>query len=355
MRVLQIIDSLHPGGAERMAVNIANGLQDKVEFSALCTTREEGLLKDRLKPGVGYLFANRTGKIGISGFLRVHRFIKKHAITHIHAHSTSIFTGWILKLLRPHLVFIWHDHYGNADFLQNRPKRFLKLMCKKTDSVIVVNRKLLQWAQKNRLGNKIFFLANFAKAEVSNKKQSQLIPGIEGKRLVCLANLRPQKNQLLLIDVWEKIQERYADWDLLLVGKCFGDDYEQQVRASIETKQLSQSIHILGSRTDVDDILNKSTIGVLSSISEGLPLALLEYGLAGLPVVVTDVGACREVVQDKGILVKPNSHPELQNALMELMDHPELHSQYGNGLKERVDLHYSEKNYLTELLQIYQV
>jgi hypothetical protein len=59
MRILQIIDSLTVGGAEKMAVNYANSLSKITEFSGIVVTRKEGYLKEHLDEGVGYLFLGR--------------------------------------------------------------------------------------------------------------------------------------------------------------------------------------------------------------------------------------------------------------------------------------------------------
>lgn len=59
MRVVQIIDSLHPGGSERIAVSMANGLAGKVEVSHICVTREEGILKETICKKVQYLYLNK--------------------------------------------------------------------------------------------------------------------------------------------------------------------------------------------------------------------------------------------------------------------------------------------------------
>ena len=59
LRIVQLIDSLEPGGAERMAVNYANSLATVIPFSALITTRKEGALKKQLSPKVSYLFLNK--------------------------------------------------------------------------------------------------------------------------------------------------------------------------------------------------------------------------------------------------------------------------------------------------------
>ena len=59
MRILQIIDSLNVGGAEKMAVNYANSLAKIEEFSGIVVTRKEGVLKSQINENVGYLFLAR--------------------------------------------------------------------------------------------------------------------------------------------------------------------------------------------------------------------------------------------------------------------------------------------------------
>ena len=96
MRVLQIIDSLDAGGAERMAVNLANLLTRYVESSYLCSTRKEGALKNALSSNVSYLFLGRSKTIDLVAFKKLKSFIKNEKITHIHAHGTSyLIATWI--------------------------------------------------------------------------------------------------------------------------------------------------------------------------------------------------------------------------------------------------------------------
>ena len=60
MRIVQVIDSLNAGGAERMAVNYANSLSNQLGFSGLICTRIEGDLKNEIHKNVSYLFLNKT-------------------------------------------------------------------------------------------------------------------------------------------------------------------------------------------------------------------------------------------------------------------------------------------------------
>ena len=91
MKVLQLIDSLNAGGAERVAVNYANSLTSRIEASYLCATREEGLLKESLSKNVQYLFLNKKTSLDFNAIRKLNKYVKKQDIQIIHAHSTSFF------------------------------------------------------------------------------------------------------------------------------------------------------------------------------------------------------------------------------------------------------------------------
>ena len=118
MRIIQIIDSLEAGGAERMAVSYANALADAIDFSGLVATRKEGPLLNQIDEKVSYLFLNKKSLIDFKSLLRLRRFVKQNKVTHVQAHSTSFFLAFLLKLSCPSLQLIWHDHYGDSEFLR---------------------------------------------------------------------------------------------------------------------------------------------------------------------------------------------------------------------------------------------
>ena len=80
MRILQFIDTLETGGAERMAVNYANALHQAGDFVALAVTRKEGSMRAELHPEVPYLFVQKKGTIDIPALFRVRSFCKECAI-----------------------------------------------------------------------------------------------------------------------------------------------------------------------------------------------------------------------------------------------------------------------------------
>lgn len=354
MRVLQLIDSLNTGGAERVAVNYANSLLAHVEESFLCVTRTEGLLKESLSTEVRYLFLNKKYALDFKAIKNLNNYVKHNRIDVIHAHSSSFFIGTFIKFFNPSLVLIWHDHYGKSEFLNKRPKFILKWCSFFFDHVIAVNGNLEVWSKEVLKVKLVNYLPNFA--VLKNIKPGTRLKGDDDKRIICLANLRPQKDHITLINAFELVLKHYPDWTLHLVGKDFNDNYSNSIYNLIRKKTLEKNVFVYGSRVDTYNILKQSSIGVLSSISEGLPVALLEYGLANLPVIATNVGDCNKVIsnKDEGLLIKSGDVKILAEALLVYIENEDLMKEFAEKLHHKVVTSFSEKSVLEFLISIYK-
>lgn len=354
MKVLQLIDSLDAGGAERVAVNIANILSTKIEESFLCATRKEGLLKKSLLSNVEYLFLNKTRTIDLKSIKKLNIFIKQKNIHIIHAHSTSFFLATILKLLNRNIFIIWHDHYGNSEFLKDRKFGVLKFCSRHFSHVFSVNRILETWTKEKLKIRSVSYLPNFA---VINKTLNiTTLKGMSGKRIVCLANLRPQKDHITLLEAFSEVLKRYPDWTLHCVGENFNDDYFEAIKTKTKELNLIDSVFLYGSKPDVFNILSQCDIGVLSSKSEGLPLALLEYGLSNLAVIATNVGECKTVITNNynGLLVASLEIQELSKAISLYIEQKELREIHASRYKKHIQDNYSEESQMLNILKIYQ-
>tara|TARA_R110002050_G_scaffold188530_2_gene323055 strand:- start:74371 stop:75447 length:1077 start_codon:yes stop_codon:yes gene_type:complete len=354
MKVLQLIDSLNAGGAERVAVNYANSLTSRIEASYLCATREEGLLKESLSKNVQYLFLNKKTSLDFNAIRKLNKYVKKQDIQIIHAHSTSFFLGSIIKILNPKLILIWHDHYGKSEFLNERPKLVLKWCSKLFNHVITVNSKLENWSTDVLHIKSVSYLPNFA--VVNNSKPVTKLKGENNKRIICLANLRPQKDHITLLKAFNEVQKTHFDWSLHLVGQLYNDDYYNSIINFIAEHKLEKQVFIYGSCADTNYILSQSTVSVLSSKSEGLPLALLEYGLAGLPVIATNVGDCNLVISNKkeGLLIEPENEKVLVDALLLYMNDVNLRLETSKNLHLKILSSFSESSTIDALVKIYK-
>ncbi|WP_203293104.1 glycosyltransferase [Luteirhabdus pelagi] len=352
MRVLQLIDSLSPGGAERMAVSFANALADRVEASFICSTRKEGLLKGTIRENVPYLFLEKTSTLDIKAFRTLSRFVKDHKITVLHAHSSSFFLATLIKIRYPKLHLVWHDHYGESEHLAARKFFMLKKCSRYFNTIISVNTTLKKWAEENLKCTKVYMLSNFVNSDGGKDSSDLKLPGKKGLRLVCLANFRKQKDHLTLLRAFQRVLHRFPEATLHLIGKEVDEAYSEQIKAFIVDNAI-ENVHLHGPQLNVLELLKQADIGVLSSSSEGLPVALLEYGIAGLAVVCTNVGECKIVVGVDGIIVPPNDSTSLSASLIELLEDDEKRKHYANQFHEKVVNTYTFPGILPQLMKAY--
>ncbi len=353
MRVLQLIDSLHTGGAERVAVNMANSLANHDVESYLCVTRDEGLLKDSVSNKVNYFFLNKKRTVDYAVIKRLLSYVKNEQIAIIHAHSSSFFLATILKVFGGNIKIVWHDHYGKSQFLDKRKHRILKFCSNYFSHIFSVNEQLETWSKTKLSCDSVSYLPNFV-VKNNNKKETHL-NGVLGKRILCLANLRPQKDHENLLRAFERLQSKFREWTLHCVGKDFNDDYSKHIFKLIEEFKLKEKVFFYGSVQDVEYVIEQSNIGVLSSNSEGLPLALLEYGLGSLAVVATDVGDCSKVISNSnlGKLVQKNDHLALSDALSLYMEDNTLRTHAGEALHQHIKNTFSVDSQIKKVVSIY--
>ena len=352
MRVLQIIDSLEIGGAEKMAVNYANALATRIDFSGLVATRAEGNLKSHLDDSVSYLFLNKKTTIDFGAIFRLKKFCKKHKVEFLHPHSSSYFTALLVKFVYPKIKIIWHDHNGLSEFISSQKSIALKIASFFFKGIIVVNYKLKAWAEKELNCKKVIYLPNFTAID-SIVIAETFLRGTAGKRILCLANLRDQKNHFFLLEVAEKLQKSHPDWTFHLVGKDFEDDYSAKVRTQIQNKKLNDNVFIYGSKNDVKNIINQSDVAILTSKSEGLPIALIEYGLCKKAVVSTKVGEIPLIIKDSknGYIVDVNQTELFYQKLLNFIVNEDLRIQMGNALYQTIIENNSEEGVITHYLK----
>jgi glycosyltransferase involved in cell wall biosynthesis len=355
MRVLQLIDSLRPGGAERMAINYANALVPHVQKSYLCCSRLEGKLKSELNKEVGYLFLSKKTSFQISAYLKLYQFIKQNKIDIVHAHSTSYFMAGTLKMMGGQFKLIWHDHYGDSEFLKERNYFFIKFFSHFFSGVISVNSKLQKWARESLHAQNVIVLKNFINTKIADVNENLILEGDpDSFKIICVANLRPQKDHFNLLSAFEMLPEALPI-SLHLIGEDPKNEYSNSVLRRIRNSKYSKRIFYYGTTQHISAYLVLADLGVLSSRSEGLPLVLLEYGNCGLPVVSTKVGECDEVVNDNGLLVSSKRPEDLSASILYYYENPQVRTNDALSFQKNIRSNYSEESVLLNILKFYNV
>ena len=353
-----------------VAVNLANALTDRGVESHLLVTRTSGALTTRLKSGVQSHNLKKTSSVDIRAVINCISIIKRQKITHLHAHSTSIYLTWVLTWFLPKVHFFWHDHYGEP--LADRKIKGLSSISKRFKGIISVNPELAHWARKKLGHRQVLYLPNFitiGRSEVPTEKTTLKAP--DTFKIICVANLRPQKDHQNLIFAYELLQKMLKNQQeiagtssekshpgvpkvsLHLIGAESEPDYVARLKKTIDDLGLDQ-IYFYGVQKNPRALMAQADLGVLSSLSEGLPMTLLEYAQAEIPVVVTDVGACAEVVAENGLVVPPQNPEALAQAMHKHIQIPERAKKMATGLKSKVESHYSAQAVAPKLIEFYQ-
>jgi glycosyltransferase involved in cell wall biosynthesis len=257
-----------------------------------------------------------------------------------------------VKILCPSIKLIWHDHFGNSEFLEKREKGVLHFVSSYFSAIISVNRKLKTWAERHLKTKNVYFVNNFP--QFKNRNQETFLRGTPSKRIVHLAGFRKQKDHLSLLKSFDLVLNKHPDWTLHLIGKVYEDSYSKEIMSFIEKNKLGTSVFLYGVCSDIEHILSQVDIGVLSSRSEGLPISLLEYGLAKLPVLVTDVGECSSVVKDKRAIVKSGDSKNFSKALQLLIESKGIRDKIALNLQATIQSEYSKEFITNKLIDIYK-
>jgi glycosyltransferase involved in cell wall biosynthesis len=139
---------------------------------------------------------------------------------------------------------------------------------------------------------------------------------------------------------------------LVMVGSGTSVDL---IKNQIVDLHLDQAVILTGEREDVHQLLASSDVYASSSHREGLPLAVLEAMMAGLPVVATSVGDIPNVVTEETGVVVPPHHPELlAAALEELLRNPEKRHSMGQAAYRRAMNEYSLEAWMKKHVALYQ-
>jgi glycosyltransferase involved in cell wall biosynthesis len=158
--------------------------------------------------------------------------------------------------------------------------------------------------------------------------------GLDGRRPIVgtVGNLVPKKDHATLLDAVELLAQDGVELEVVIVG---GGPLEDELRTRAASSRAS--VHVLGSRDDVPELLPAFDLFVVSSRFEGLPIAMLEAMAAGVPVVATDVGGVPEVIAGErgGRLVAAASPASLADAIKDLLEDADARSRLSAAARTR--------------------
>src|SRR5690606_26606346 len=219
--------------------------------------------------------------------------------------------------------------------------------------IVSVNTDLKNWAVKNLNSKNAIMIKNFISiSDIASEAKISLKGNEDDFKIICVANLRPQKDHITLLKAFEKIETKNKI-SLHLIGADPQTEYSKSILKLIDNSPANHKIFFYGAQSEINNFLQQADLAILSSRSEGLPLALLEYGLAGLPVICTNVGQCPEVLGLNGKLFKARDIESCFNAIVDYFNDPIKRIEDGNSFQSVVKSQYSVNSNIVLLKDFY--
>jgi glycosyltransferase involved in cell wall biosynthesis len=328
-RFAHLIESDGPGGAERMLASIAAELQAGGSHNVVIVPAAgEGWLARELS-GTGVQFElYRLDRPFSPPFARwMADVFRRHRITLAHSHefTMAVYGAWAARRAGIGHLFTMHGSRYYAERLRRRVA--LRAACFISSSVVSVSRNLARhlahdlWIRPSR----IVTIPNGVRppALVQSSLRQEL--GLAGtdRLVVAVGNLYPVKGHRYLLEALAQLASRYPALHVAIAGR---GELEESLRTRARELDVAGRFHLLGLRSDIANVLAGADVFALPSLSEGVPLALLEAMLAGRPVVASAVGEVPIVLDGgrAGFLVPPQDTAALATALSTLLSNDVL-------------------------------
>ncbi|MDY3373008.1 MAG: glycosyltransferase family 1 protein [Terrisporobacter othiniensis] len=305
IRILHIVTYMGRGGLETMIMNYYRNIdRSKVQFDFLTHREERWDYDDEIEKLGGKIYRlprlnpfNPNYIKALDGFFKEH---KEYKIVHCHQDCLS---GIPLKYAKKNGVplTIAHSHNANQD---KNIKYLVKLaakknICKYSDHLFACGKEAGEW-MFNTSDFEILNNAIDTKKYIYNEEKSLEMKeklGVTYKFVVGhVGRFRPQKNHSFIIDIFKEVCEKEPNSILLLVGD---GPLEEEIKKKVHDLGLEDKVKFLGSRDDVNDLMQAMDVFILPSLYEGFGIVLIEAQASGLKCVISESIPTDAIISEK--------------------------------------------------------
>lgn len=347
--ILYVITKLELGGAQKHLLSLISNL-DKSKYSVFLFTAKEGLLlNDALS--ISGLCVKTSSLLerqinlfkDIPALFEIYSFIKKYNIDIVHTHSSKAgIIGRLAARLAKVKIIIHTVHGWPFNDYQSFLARYIYIFLERfaarfSDKLIVVSGFDKGKGLKNRIGDNskyalIYYgilFENFGGSEYNiNNIRRELRLRSDDLLIGMISCLKPQKAPQDFIKLAYLINKNIPGLKFILIGDGI---LRKRIEDLIAGYRLKNQVLLLGWRRDIPEILSAIDIFALTSLWEGLPIAVLEAMASAKPVVVTDTGGIREIIFENktGFMVKPGDINSMAEKLKLLLNSAKLREKIG--------------------------
>jgi sugar transferase (PEP-CTERM/EpsH1 system associated) len=357
--VLHLCESSDTGGAESVLISLVERL-DKSRYSSMVCLLSEGWLKTQLeKRQVETVVIPQLRSLDVAWLFRLYRLLKDREIHVMHSHefATNVYAGFLSRLTGVPLVATAHgkNYYGDK-WRRRAAYRFVARQA----TMVAVSHDLKRFLVERigippgsiRVVHNGIDLSRYAVHDENHVVRAEL--GISaGQRVIgTVGNLFAVKGQTYLLRACKAVASAYPNCVLLVAGE--GEQLGPLEKEAFDLG-IAGDVKFLGFRDDVPSLLQAMEVFVLPSLSEGLPLSILEALALQKPVVATNVGGIPEIVEDgaTGYLVPPRNPEALADKILLLLRDPQIAANIGQAGRKKVEKDFGLEQMVREYQSLY--
>jgi sugar transferase (PEP-CTERM/EpsH1 system associated) len=355
LTILHLVIGLETGGLERFVIDLV--AENQKEFNQFVVCLEQAG-KLAVNCGAELILLNMPPGIHVGVVWKIADIVKENHVDIIHTHNekAQLYGGMAGLLARVPVVHTKHGK-NSLDCRTILRNNISARMCRKV--VAVSCDAATECTQREMIPSaKVLTILNGVDTERFSPAGDQMnfkkrLGFSEDTLLIgIVARLAPVKDHATLFEACRILNESAYQFRLFVVGD---GPLKDQLEAVAYSLGIDKQVIFTGMRDDIPDLMRAMDIFVLSSLSEGISITLLEAMSCCLPIVATEVGGNPEVVVDglTGFLVPPQ-HPELlADKLRVLITDQQLRQQMGKVGRQRVVNHFSIKETAEKYRQLY--
>lgn len=330
MNITHFVENLNRGGLERMVLDLVKEQHRQGHKVQVICLFERGSLAGELDAlGIPVDACHKRMGIDLRALGHARRILASHHTEVLHTHNAVAHYQAVLASAGMGIRQVVNTRHGMG--AQRKPGRrewLFRRALKATDAVVAVCeaarldavRRGIAPAKKTCVVPNGIVLDGFDVAsDVMHERLTRMIRVSPGTRIIgTVGRLNWAKDQVGLIRAFRIVRHTRPDTALILVGD---GELRETLRAAAFDEGVAGSVHFLGDRDDVRELLQGFDVFALSSVTEGYSMALLEACAAGLPIVATNVGGNAEIVRDEttGRLVPPCDPAAMASAILDLL------------------------------------
>lgn len=364
MNITHFVESLDRGGLERMVLELVKYQHRQGHHCQVVCLYSTGALAHELDElGIAVKACGKRQGFDLTALARARRMVSTHATEVLHTHNAVAHYQAVLATRGLRMRQVINTRHGMGINRRVRRREWLyRRALAHTDAVATVceaarndaiRRGIVPSAKACVVPNGIHVEAFDAVSPWMHDRLTRLLDLPGQTRLIgTVGRLNWTKDQLGLIRAFRRVREHYADTALVLIG-------DGELRASLQQSAIdegvAESVHFLGDRSDVRELLQGLDMFVLSSLSEGYSMALLEASAAALPIIATNVGGNGEIVRDgiNGRLVPAGNPAVLAEAMLAFLRGPQHATALGQAARAWVERYGSLETMAMRYAQLY--